>query len=243
MKKTLKVGLFLIIGGLIIGTVGFANGGAHVLMADHQVAVPSKKKVLTRQQFDRLNINVDNADVVIKSGNDYQVAFTGSKKLRPTVRTKDRQLTISQSGNLTKFNNYREHQIVITVPSDKQLSGQIHMKNGDLDISRAMLKNTTIKSGNGDIDFHNVTLNGGQTILSNGDFEAHRLTLQSNYQVKNQNGDNEVTKVHGAGFVLRNENGSNELFGKESDGGRKERNADAANVLTLANQNGDNEVE
>ncbi len=243
MKKTLKVGLSLIVVGLIIGTVGFANGGSHVLMADHQVAVRSKKKVLTRQQFDRLNIDVDNADVVIKSGNGYQVSFTGSKKLRPTVSTKDRQLTVSQSGNVTKLNNYREHQIVITVPSDKRLSGQIHMKNGDLDISRAMLKNTTIKSDNGDIEFHNVTLNGGETTLANGDFEAHRLTLQSNYRVENQNGDNEATRVHNAGFVLRNENGSNELFGKESDGGRKVRKADAANVLTLVNQNGDNEVE
>jgi autonomous glycyl radical cofactor GrcA len=243
MKKTLKIGLSLVVVGLIVGTVGFANGGAKVLLADHQVAVPSKKKVLTRQEFDQVNINVDNADVVIKSGDHYQVSFTGSKKLQPTVNTKNRQLTVSQSGKLTKFNNYREHQIVITVPNDKQLSGKINMKNGDLDISRAMLKDATVKSENGDIDFHNVKLNGGQTTLSNGDFEGHRLTLQSNYQVENNNGDNEVTKVRKAGFVLRNDNGSNELFGKEHDGGQQERNTSAAHVLTLINHNGDNEVE
>lgn len=243
MKKTLKIGLSLIIVGLIVGTVGFANGGANVLMADHQVAVPSKKKVLTRQEFDRLNINVDNADVVIKSGDHYQVSFTGSKKLQPTVNTKNRQLTISQSGKITKFNNCREHQIVITMPNDKQLSGKINMKNGDLDISRAMLKNATVKSDNGDVDFHNVTLNGGQTALANGDFEGHRLTLQSNYQVENNNGDNKVTKVQDTGFILRNANGSNELFGKEHDGGRQERNTSAAHVITLINHNGDNEVE
>lgn len=243
MKKTLKVGLSLVVVGLIVGTIGFANGGAKVLMAEHQVAIPSKKEVLSKGQFDRLNINVDNADVMVKAGKHYQVSFTGSKKIRPTVDIKNSQLTVSQSGKITKFNNYREHQIVITVPADKQLSGRIHIKNGDLDISRAMLKDTTIKSDNGDVEFHNVTLNGGQTTLYNGDFEGHRLTLQSDYRVENNNGDNEATKVREAGFILRNESGSNELFGKEHNGGQQKRNQSAAHVLTLVNHNGDNEVE
>lgn len=249
MKRLFKVGGIILIVGVLALAIGFFNGGNKTVYFENArpiVIHDHVKHLSTNQKFNRLNLNVSTANVVIRQGSKYKITYYGMGGHIPTASVKNGTATVRQDGTISysfNLNNYRDQNlIVITVPHGQALRGKLQLKEGDLKLEKLTLQKMAVLSHDGDIDYQQVTVNGGKTSLKEGDFNAQKLTVQGHYTVDNNDGDNTVTKTTVDGYYLATTNGDNELNGEDKGSQTLGQNENAANVLHLLNDDGDNEV-
>lgn len=251
MKRTFKIGWVILIIGLLALAVGYFNGGNKTVTIDHyrpSITHSYTKKLSTSKKFNKVNLAVSSANVVIRDGKKYQITYSGtSGHQTPTVTVHNNVATIHQSGNISHTFNinssyHNQDLIVITVPHNQVVAGRINLQNGDLNVKNMTLSNADINVASGDVDYQQVILNSGHTSLQSGDFTANNVTINGHYTVNNQSGDNDVTKANVDGYDLQTESGDNELNSKDSDDQNIEENTTAVNVLRLITQSGDNTV-
>lgn len=250
MKKVFKVGVIVLILGVILLGVGFLNNGDKtVYFENNRPAIfhPHTKTISTNKAFERIDISASTANVVIREGKNYQITYSGISKHTPAATVHNNVASIRQTGSFPlvfNFNEYQPHQdlIIVTIPHDQALAGRIHLESGDLTVSKVKMDNIDVNSGAGDVEYRQVTLRGGSTKLSSGNFTGHDLTVQGHYTVNNQSGDNTVTNTTVDGYFLKTDAGDNELNGEDKGEESLHQNDDAENVLRLLTQSGDNEV-
>ena len=241
MKKVFKVGVIVLILGVILLGIGFFNNGNKaVYFENNRPAIfhSHTKTISTNKAFERIDISASTANVIVREGKKYQITYSGISKHTPAVTVHNNVASIRQTGGFPlvfNFNNYQPHQdlIIVTIPHDQALAGRIHLESGDLTVSQVKMDN---------IEYRQVTLRGGSTKLSSGNFTGHNLTVQGQYTVNNQSGNNTVTNTTVDGYFLKTDAGDNELNGEDKGEEPLHQNDDAENVLRLITQSGDNEV-
>lgn len=250
MKKVFKVGVIVLILGVILLGIGFLNNGNKtVYFENNRPAIfhPHTKTISTNKAFERIDISASTANVVIREGKNYQITYSGISKHTPAITVHNNVASIRQTGSFPlvfNFNEYQPHQdlIIVTIPHDQALAGRIYLESGDLTVSKIKMDNIDVNSGAGDVEYRQVTLRGGSTKLSSGNFTGHNLTVQGHYTVNNQSGNNTVTNTTVDGYFLKTDAGDNELNGEDKGEESLHQNDNAENVLRLITQSGDNEV-
>lgn len=249
MKKLFNIGWIILAIGLVMLAVGYFNGGNKTINFNHghpEIITNRTQKLSTNKQFNRLNLDVSTADVVIKQGKKYQVTYYGKSNV-PTAKLNGKTMTVKQKSVNFQVNfsvNHDDYQdlIVITVPKDKKLTGQLNLNDGDLRISKVTLDKTAVDTGAGDVSYDQVKVIGGQTTLSEGDFTAQQLQVDGHYTVHNDEGDNTVTDTSVDGYYLHTDDGDNNLNGEDKGDQTLTTNDGAVNVLRLITTEGDNQV-
>lgn len=249
MKKVFKIGWVVLIIGLIALGIGFFNGGNKTVYFDGnrpQIVHNRVHHLSANKEFERIDISASTANVVIRAGKKYQVAYYGMGGHVPAATVHNRVVSIRQSGGASyvfSLNSYRDQDlIVITIPHDQALAGRIQLDSGNLTVKGINLENANVEVDSGNVDYQQVTLNNGQTNIQSGNFDGQQLTVHGHYTVKNDSGDNTVTNTTVDGYYLKTDDGDNELNGEDKGTSTLAENDTANNVLRLINQSGDNEV-
>ena len=250
MKRIFKIGVIVLILGVILLGIGFFNNGNKaVYFENNRPAIfhSHTKTISTNKAFERIDISASTANVIVREGKKYQITYSGISRHTPAVTVHNNVASIRQTGGFPlvfNFNDYQPHQdlIIVTIPHDQALAGRIHLESGDLTVSKVKMDNIDDNSDAGEVEYRQVTLRGGSTKLSSGNFTGHDLTVQGQYTVNNQSGDNTVTSTTVDGYFLKTEDGDNELNGEDKGEEPLHQNDDAENVLRLITQSGDNEV-
>ena len=180
------------------------------------ISMDSPKKATIHKNleaFDSIDIKLNNADIELKSGNNYAMFYHGKKDECPTATIKDGLLTIKESHTHSLSNNSPE--LVITIPknintlenvslvsSDGDITIEpinklsIHAltmdsSNGDLDLEQSIVNNLIATSFNGDIDVEDSSLTTSSLKTSNGDISVSLADHLNNYfvSVKSDSGD------------------------------------------------------
>ena len=87
-----------------------------------------------------------------------------------------------------------------------------------------------------------LTVEGGKARLESGDFTSRNVTFRGSYFVNNSDGDNEVVDARVDGYFLKTTDGDNEIDGADHDSGQQSANENAANLLHLTSEDGDNTI-
>ncbi|CAK1225746.1 Fusaric acid resistance protein-like (YvlB) [Fructobacillus evanidus] len=187
MKKTLKLGVFLMGVGVVISSVSFvlAKPGeidfnrvltrdlSHIKTETHDIT-PDKSQ-LTNDNIQGVQVDTNSFDIVVKSGDQYSVQEIDSADHAVfETKVENQQLIISKKSK--KGNNYQsgEPRLEITIPRNTKL------------------QKMTIQSENGDIKLKDISTNQVQLTNTNGDIELKQVTIDGGGNVTNKNGDIEV---------------------------------------------------
>lgn len=249
MKKLFNIGWIILAIGLLMLAVGYFNGGNKTISLNQgrpQIISSRKQKLSMNKQFDRLNLDVNTANVVIKQGKKYQVTYYGKSNI-PTAKLTGKTMTIHQKSVNFQVNfsvNHDDYQdlIVITVPKGQKLTGHLNLNYGDLQVSKVTLDKMEADVNAGDVTYDQVKVVGGQTTLSEGDFTARQLQVDGHYTVHNDEGDNTVADTTVDGYYLYTDDGDNTLNGGERKDQTLAQNDTATNVLRLITSEGDNQI-
>lgn len=248
MKKLFKISLGILIAGLILTVIGFWGHGAQNIHFNGwrpQVTRKVNEKLLADRQFDRLDVSTISANITIKTGPTFRIAYHGANYTLPKALIADRLASVKQTGTVAGvfWDSNEDDEVTITVPKGTKLSGKISTVDGNVTVDGVDLTGVTVNTRDGDIDLHNLAVNGGKAQLESGDFTSHNVTFRGSYFVKNSDGDNEVINPHVDGYFLKTATGDNEVDGAEHEGGQQEANSSAANSIHLTTQDGDNTIQ
>ena len=253
MKRLFQVGLAILIVGLVVLGIGWFNHGNKAVSLDGTKPVMVNQKwthsKVVNKQFHQINADLTSADVTIVRGNKFQIIYHGRNI--PKIQVNNGQATIKQddTDRLNGFHWSSSHHgsdtVTIVIPKGVQLSGHLHLSQGDLYLNNVELNQLNGSVEEGDVTINNVTVSSSQFKLSEGDFLAHKLTVNHHCKVVNDEGDNTVRGVSAEGYYLRTDEGDNSLFHQEQDGEDQtvlQKNSHATNVLTLISSEGDNSI-
>ena len=127
-------------------TIEFENWH-HAKIATKSLKVATKTTQWSESDFNQINVDVKNIDVVIQTGDAYNVKFVGSPDTKFKVSKKDQTLTVKQTNDATKgyrmrtngffwifyHKKHADSQLIITVPKNTQLSNvSVNETNVDL---------------------------------------------------------------------------------------------------------------
>ncbi|WP_301876591.1 DUF4097 family beta strand repeat-containing protein [Limosilactobacillus oris] len=248
MKKLFKISLGLLIVGLILTAIGFWGHGArdvHFAGPKPVITKNVSKSLVTNQHFDRLDINATTADIRVRTGREFKVSYQGSSALQPKAAITDQLVTVKQTqtayGTIWGSNSSADV-ITITVPKGTKLAGTIKTTSGDVTVNGVDLTGVTIDARDGDVDLRDLTVEGGKARVESGDFTSRNVTFRGSYFVNNSDGDNEVVDARVDGYFLKTTDGDNEIDGADHDSGQQSANENAANLLHLTSEDGDNTI-
>ncbi|GIC70510.1 DUF4097 family beta strand repeat-containing protein [Fructobacillus tropaeoli] len=187
MKKSLKLGVFLMGVGVVLSSVSFvlAKPGeidfarvltrdlSHVKTETHDIS-PDKSQ-LTNENIQGLKVDTNSFDIVVKSGDQYSAQeIDSSDHAVFETKVENQQLIVSKKSGKTGNFQSGEPRLEITIPQN------------------AKLQKMTIQSKNGDIKLKNISTNQVQLTNTNGDIELNQVTVTDGGNVTNENGDIEV---------------------------------------------------
>ena len=270
MKKCYFWSLIVLVIGVVATAIGFIGHGNqtiefenwhHAKIATKSLKVATKSTQWSESDFNQINVDVKNIDVVIQTGDAYNVKFVGSPDTKFKVSKKDQTLTVKQTNDATKgyrmrtngyfwifyHKKHADSQLIITVPKNTQLSNvSVNETNvdlaGDVTLKNIKTDNVYLSTG-GDIMVNQATINGGQ-IISEDDIDLHDTTFNGQVTVNSKNGDIEVTKANDQiGYQVQASNGDTKLFNQFNENGDQLKvNEDNGIQVKLTAGNGDIEV-
>lgn len=143
MKKTFKIGLGILVIGIVLMVVGFAGHGMKNVSFKGATPVIEKQvtKKLSTAKFNRVNLTSSSANVLIKTGSKFSISYQGSNARLPKVTVTNQSATIHQGeayGTFFSYNN-GDDTIIITVPKGTKLAGKLDVADGDLSITNVDL--------------------------------------------------------------------------------------------------------
>lgn len=270
MKKWYFWSLIVLIVGLVATAIGFVGHGNQTIEFEnwhHAKIVTKSSKITTKttkwseSDFNQINVDVKNVDVVVQTGDSYNVKFVGSPDAKFKVSKKDQTLTVKQTKDATKgyrmrtkgffwiydHDKHADSKLIITVPKDTQLSNvSINETNadlaGDLTLKNIKVDNVYLSTGV-DINVNQATINGGQ-IISEDDIDLQKTTFNGQVTVNSKNGDIEVSNANDQiGYQVQAANGDAKLFDQSNDSGDQLKvNEDNSTQVKLTASNGDIDV-
>ncbi|NLS38609.1 DUF4097 family beta strand repeat protein [Fructobacillus tropaeoli] len=190
MKKTLKLGVFLMGVGIVLSSVSFvlAKPGdidlaltrdlTRIKTETHDITPDSSQ--LKNDDIQGLKVDTNSFDIVVKSGDKYAVEETDSSEhaLFETKIENQQLVVVKKSG---KANNFQagDQRLEITVPKNIKLQTlDIQTKNGDIKLKNISTNQVQLTNINGDIELKQVTIDGGGNVTNkNGDIEVEQSQL------------------------------------------------------------------
>lgn len=183
MKKTIKVGIILLILGLILAIFGIANNGIqsiywqsgfHVAKVRSQTYQPAKIKSIT--------LNTD-ADVTIKQGDTNKVTIASARQL-PNMTYDNGNITI-KSAHFTNDTvgfiitpEVSTHRVTITVPKNTTVNTiKASKQTGNVALSNVHVKNLQLTTQS-DLDLARVTVKSSANLQAN-DVTVNKVTAPS----------------------------------------------------------------
>ncbi|ETY73134.1 DUF4097 family beta strand repeat-containing protein [Lactiplantibacillus fabifermentans] len=183
MKKTIKVGIILLILGLILAIFGIANNGIqsiywqsgfHVAKVRTKTYQPAKIKSIT--------LNTD-ADVTIKQGDTTKVTVSSARQL-PSMTYDNGNVTIKS----TQFTHetvgfiitpeVSTHRVTITIPKNTIVNTiKATKQTGNVAISNVAVKDLQLTTQS-DLDLAQVTVKNSANLQAN-DVTVNKLTAPS----------------------------------------------------------------
>lgn len=151
-EKTFKVGLGILVIGIVLMVVGFAGHGMKNVSFEGTTPVIEKqvtKKLSTAKEFNRVNLTSSSANVLIKTGSKFSISYQGSNARLPKVTVTNQPATIHQDEGRGIFFSYNngDDTIIITVPKGTKLAGKLDVADGDLSITNIDLENMDVNIG------------------------------------------------------------------------------------------------
>lgn len=190
MKKSLKLGVFLMSVGVVLSSVSFvlAKPGeidftlarylTRVNTETHDIS-PDKRK-LTNDHIQAIKVNTNSFDIVVKSGDNYAVQELDSAG-QPLFESKveNQQLVVSQKSGRNRIFQSGETRLEITIPENANLQKlTIQTENGDIQLTGINVNQLQVRNTNGDITLQQVTVTGGGKVTNeNGDIEVEQSQL------------------------------------------------------------------
>ncbi|MCI1974528.1 MAG: DUF4097 domain-containing protein [Limosilactobacillus sp.] len=247
MKRMFKISLGILVVGIILMGIGFAGHGVknvHFNGYTPEISHRITKQLSSHQEFSELDLNVPDANVMLKTGKKFSIRYQGTNTQAPKVKFAGKVATITQKyGHGTFFNrDDGDNTLVITVPKGTKISGKIEVVDGDLEINNVDLNGVDVNVADGNVIYNQLSVEGGRTTIGDGDFTSHRTVFKGHYTVKTADGDNKVIDSHADGFILHTVDGDNKLDGVDHGTEDLRQNDSAANLLRLEATDGDNSV-
>ena len=127
MKKVFKVGVIVLILGVILLGIGFFNSGNKAIYFENNrpaIFHSHTKTISTNKAFERIDISALTANVIVREGKKYQITYSGISKHSPAVTVHNNVASIRQTDGFPlvfNFNDYQPHQDLI-VNTDLKLS-------------------------------------------------------------------------------------------------------------------------
>ncbi len=124
MKRIFKIGVIVLILGVILLGIGFFNNGNKaVYFENNRPAIfhSHTKTISTNKAFERIDISASTANVIVREGKKYQITYSGISRHTPAVTVHNNVASIRQTGGFPlvfNFNDYQPHQdlIIVTIP-------------------------------------------------------------------------------------------------------------------------------
>lgn len=203
-KKLTIFGLVALLVGGVLFTVAFAASG---FSFEKLSGLKWDSKSYTESsEINSVTIDVDNADVKVKFDKNaekitvsyYECKNRNDKILSSvTVTESDGKLTLRESKSW-KYDlylwNYKDTDVILTVPEERMLSLNIFTDNGDAEIyGNPTLGNVRIETDNGDVEFiGTVNAANAQIETDNGDVEISGSFSATALSVETDNGSFEA---------------------------------------------------
>lgn len=195
-----------------------------------------KKKSLTSESFDSLNIRLLTSDVRIEKGDRYEVIFKGVKEEMPKVKLVGDIMNVEQDSKKDEslvfdLNHRYDLGVKITVPADAQLD-KINFSSidGDFKLSKQTVSNLYVKSSDGDINIEDSNIKSGEIYALDGDLKADNSTLE-NVAIQVDNGDSFMKRMTLIGGSTSIVDGDFRLWDSKISGKYYVRNSDGDNKV------------
>jgi hypothetical protein len=227
--------------GVILTVIGLLQGGtiAYAIYPTEKKVYTAKdaenaggnyrEEVVTVEDFNSMQIDVDSADVEIKQGDGYQVSYCLQKNEEPSIVVKDGSLQVKSISDSSFSINFLSlslgnfgwenagERIVVTLPAEKTLvSADIQSDYGDITLQQVNIENLELKANSGDVVFSDVILGEYHLTCNYGDvtFKNSRCKLG---EIKADSGDVEMQDFLGQSLSVKDNYGDVTLADCELD--------------------------
>lgn len=270
MKKLIKFGVVLFIGGLIATFIGWRMGGAQPVAIGRDwkpKIIKEEVRTKTLPTINQIDLKVQDANVAIRKGDHYGIKLVDRNVGKPTYSVSNHKLIVTQpqfnqfDGGTIDWQAEPVHNIIITVPATATLAnvkinsadGQINLtdanvkqlsvnqQDGALYVTRGEIKKLTFENTDGNVQLTQLRLTDAQGMLRDGSFEMTNGELKQKLVVQNNDGTNRVTGIQAKGYYLQTTDGTNRLKGKTSPDPIM-RDTNQTPLIKLTNRDGNNIV-
>ena len=103
MKRIFKIGVIVLILGVILLGIGFFNSGNKAIYFENNrpaIFHSHTKTISTNKAFERIDISALTANVIVREGKKYQITYSGISRHTPAVTV---QITLLQFAKLVAF--------------------------------------------------------------------------------------------------------------------------------------------
>lgn len=162
-KTTMVTGIWLLVVGLILATIGLLTNAPKTVVWNNGLKVSRTVSIdKTVASFDKIKVSDGDGDVQIKGGSDYAITIDGDEIQAPKYRIKNKTLYIDKKQR-SKASFSGNESVVVTVPQDKEL------QKVELEVGR---DGVTLSN----VDIKDLVANGVQ---KSDDFSSNKLTLDN----------------------------------------------------------------
>ncbi len=154
MKKTIYLAAITLItiGCVIYGVYGFSNRGLSFSFGSSNSNTAIEESA-TLESFERITVDADVMDFIVKEGSAYALDYQGTKNLVMSYRVDNGELVITQKKKNGMIGN-NEATLILTVPADAQFA----KVNLDIDVGDIDLREMNTSFLDADIDVGDVTV-------------------------------------------------------------------------------------
>lgn len=140
-------------------------------------------ETLLEEQFNSIRTELKSLDLEIKTGDNYEVHFSGEESKKPTVEMVDDTVIIKQPKKpeirgIYVSVNLSAEKLVIIVPKDKTKTLddiRLSSASGDIAISNIIGEDLKVNLASGDLKLKNVFLENGEINVASGGIDIDQL--------------------------------------------------------------------
>lgn len=216
LKLIVKIGLGLVVCGVIFSTFGFFMGGRFENINNNLVSLGSKniKTISQTKQlsdFDKVDIDVDLDYIDIIKSDENKLELNYNEKINKVeYKIKDNNLIITQPKNnnvgvhfnMVGFNNQNSNYLKLYVSDNTKLKYlKINAQDLDIKINSINSENTDIQSFSGNISIDDLSSSSIDIAMNDGDLKLNNSTVSANLTFKNDHGDINISNSNFNHFI------------------------------------------
>lgn len=190
--------IFCMIGGSCYHIMGWGEQFFNDIKLDLGMTSAKTDNNTELSAFDNISFDIDISEVIITTGDTYQLSYTSTKNLVPEYEVKDNTLHITQTSKNRYYprrNGHDNCSISITVPRDavlSKISGNCDM--GDLEIIELNAEDIDITCDLGNISITDTTADTMTIDCNLGNCEIYKCAFNS-LTASNDMGNIEATGI------------------------------------------------